>query len=304
MPTRISRDSFRGVALKAISVVVALVLWLVVLGSRHEEVTKEIPVAVIAPPGLVVSSEIPTSVVVRIEGPKAFLKTILARRESAVQIDLSQASPGMVPFQFSSQPIKLPLGVRVVSVSPAKLVFRVEGEVQKELDVELKTKGKIREGFQVQEFRIEPNRVLLTGPASQLEGLTKITTAPVDLSEVNVGQPVELSLPLEELPGVRLVSQRPRLLTALQVIQANFRLRNIPIEVQSSYQSRVDQTQVTVYVRAAADRMKDLRDGSVIAKLNVVDKNRGRYREKVQVLLPPGVSLVRVVPEYVRVTLY
>jgi len=67
MPTRISRDSFRGMALRGISVVVALVLWLVVLGSRHEEVTKEIPVTVIAPPGLVVSSEIPTSVVVRIQ---------------------------------------------------------------------------------------------------------------------------------------------------------------------------------------------------------------------------------------------
>lgn len=304
MPTRISRDSLRGGALKATSVAVAIVLWLVVLGSRHEEVTKEIPVTVIAPPGLVVSSEIPTSVMVRIEGPKAFLKTILARRESAIQIDLSKSAPGQVPYKFSNQPVKLPLGVRVVSVSPAQLMFRVEGEVQRELEIELKTKGKIREGFQVQEFRIEPSRVLLTGPQSQLEGLTKIVTAPVDLTELVVGQPVDLTLPLEELPGVRLVSSRPKLVTALQVIQANFRLRNIPIEVQSSYQSRVDQAQVTVYVRAAADRMKDLRDGSVIAKLNVVDKNRGRYREKVQVLLPPGVSLVRVVPEYVRVTLY
>ncbi|RYZ71741.1 MAG: YbbR-like domain-containing protein, partial [Proteobacteria bacterium] len=166
------------------------------------------------------------------------------------------------------------------------------------------TKGKIREGYQVSELKLEPSRVLLTGPESQLATVTKIPTAVIDLSEIDASKPTDIELPLDDWTGVRLISAKPKLVASLQVIQANFRLRGIPIEVQSTHQARVDQDQVTVYVRAAADRMKDLRDGSIVAKLNVVDKNKGRYREKVQVILPPGVSLVRVVPDYVRVTLY
>src|SRR5471032_1363254 len=81
---------------KVISVIIAVVLWVIVLGSRNVEVTKEVPLEVITPPELVAANEVPERIAFRLSGPKAFLRTILDRHDEPIRVPLNGAKPGLV----------------------------------------------------------------------------------------------------------------------------------------------------------------------------------------------------------------
>ena len=59
---------------KLISVAIAIVLWVIVLGSRNVEVTKEIPLEVITPADIVPANDIPDHIAFRLSGPMIFVK--------------------------------------------------------------------------------------------------------------------------------------------------------------------------------------------------------------------------------------
>src|SRR3954471_21675607 len=81
---------------KMVSIVIAVVLWGIVLGSRNVEVTKEIPLEVITQGDIVPANEIPDRIAFRLSGPKAFLRNILDRREDPIRVNLSGAKPTLV----------------------------------------------------------------------------------------------------------------------------------------------------------------------------------------------------------------
>src|SRR4051812_36162768 len=78
-----------NIGTKLVSVVIAIVLWAVVLGSRSVEVSKEVPLEIMTPEDLVVANDLPDKIVFRLYGPKAFLRNILDRHEDPIRINLS-----------------------------------------------------------------------------------------------------------------------------------------------------------------------------------------------------------------------
>src|SRR5579871_4788238 len=111
-----------NLSLKIVSVIIAVVLWFVVLGSRNVEVSKDVPVEIITPADLVVANEVPDKVTFRISGPKAFLRNILNRREDPIRVNLSSAKAGLVTYRFFSDNIQIPIGVKVLSIVPTAII--------------------------------------------------------------------------------------------------------------------------------------------------------------------------------------
>src|SRR6185437_7418841 len=110
---------------KLISVGIAIVLWFVVLGSRNVEATKEIPLEVITPADLVVANDVPAKIAFRLSGPKAFLRAVLDRRDEPVRVNLAGAKPGLVTYRFFSDNIRVPIGVKVLSISPTAILIKL-----------------------------------------------------------------------------------------------------------------------------------------------------------------------------------
>src|SRR5689334_22531141 len=107
MTDRIWTALTSNLATKLISLAIAIVLWIVVLGSRNVEVTKEIPLEVITPADIVPSNDIPDRIAFRLSGPKAFLRAVLDRREEPIRVNLSGAKPGLVTYRFFSDNIRV-----------------------------------------------------------------------------------------------------------------------------------------------------------------------------------------------------
>ena len=288
---------------KLISVMIAIVLWGVVLGSRNVEVTKEIPLEIITPPDVVPANDIPDRIAFRLSGPKAFLRSILDRREDPIRVNLSGAKPALVTYRFFSDNIRVPIGVKVLSINPTAILIKLEYLKRREVPVRVELSGTPAEGYRVVRAEVQPERVRIKGAESRVDSVTEIATTPIDIS--NLKKPIEKEVPIDLTRyNVQLEGALPKAIIDVEPIAANFRIKNVDIRVISSYKVRVEERSVTVLVRAAPKDIRSLDRSHVYALVDLNGKGKGKYSEPVRVMLPKNIGLVRVIPEQVNVTLY
>jgi len=290
---------------KVVSVIVAIVLWIVVLGSRATEVTKEIPISITTPPDLIVSNDVPEKVLFRLSGPKAFLRAILDRPEEPIRVNLSGAKSGLVTYRFFADNIRLPIGVRVLQVNPASMIIKLEAQKTKEVPVRLEMKGSLPDGYVLKRAEITPKTIKIRGPESRIEGITEAPANSVDLSQVRASLQIAAQFDVARL-GVRIEGESPQISLDVAAVQANFKIRvkTTDIRVDSPHHARIDEPVVTVYVRMDQDEIVKLDPSQVSIEADLKGKMKGRYTAKLHVSLPPNIGMVRVVPDTVRVTLY
>lgn len=110
---------------KALSLVLAVVLWLFVAAEKETEIGVTVPVRVInLTSGLVVVNRMPHRVDVRVAGSRiALLK--LRTVAPALVLDLQGAREGTTGFPWLEKNIPLPAGVRVIRITPATIEVRL-----------------------------------------------------------------------------------------------------------------------------------------------------------------------------------
>ncbi len=290
---------------KIVSVIIAVVLWVVVLGSRAVEVSKEIPIIITTPNDLVISNEVPEKVVFKLSGPKAFLRAILDRPEDPIRVNLTGARSGLVTYRFFADNIRLPIGVRVLQVNPPSMIVKLEAQKAKEVPVRLEMRGSLPDGYVLRKAEVSPRTIKIRGPESKIESISEAPTLPIDLSQIHTAVQLEAQFDMSRL-GVRIEGTPPKVSLDVSAIQANFKIkvRTSDIKVESKYDSRIDEPSVVVYVRMESDDIPKLDPSKVSLSVDLKDKSKGRYVSKIKVSLPSNVGMVRTVPDSVRVTLY
>jgi hypothetical protein len=288
---------------KLISVAIAIVLWGIVLGSRNVEVTKEIPLEVITPPDIVPANDIPDRIAFRLSGPKAFLRSILDRREEPIRVNLTGAKPALVTYRFFSDNIRVPIGVKVLSINPTAILIKLEYLKRRDIPVRLELRGAPPDGYRIVKAEIKPEVVRIKGAESRVDSLTEISTNPIDVSSLRKVMDREVSLDLTRF-NVQLDSEIPRAWIEVEPISANFRIKNVDIHVLSSYKVRLEERSVTVLVRATHKDLQSLDRSHVFGVVDLTGKSKGKYYEPVKVTLPKNIGLVKVIPDRVNVVLY
>jgi YbbR domain-containing protein len=288
---------------KVISVVIAIVLWVVVLGSRNVEVTKDIPLEIITPSDLVASNEVPERITFKLAGPKAFLRAILDRREEPIRVNLSGAKAGLVTYRFFADNIRLPIGVKVMSVNPTAILIKLEPQKKREVPVRPELRGSLPEGYRLVKTVVRPATVRIKGPETRVDSVTEVATLPIDLSNVHSNYEQTASLELDRL-GVQIDGPLPTVSIQVEATTANYRIKNVDIRVLTSHKFTLSEKSVTVMVRVDPKDLKFLDRTRVYGVIDLKDRPPGKYTETVKVILPEHVGLVKVLPEKVSVTLH
>jgi YbbR domain-containing protein len=289
--------------MKMISIFIAVLLWAIVLGSRSVEVTKEIPLEVITSNDIVVSNEVPEKISFRLFGPKAFLRSILDRREDPIRVNLLGSKPNLVTYRFFSDNVRLPIGVKVLAINPTAILIKLEYLKRREVPVRVDIRGNPPEGYRILRVEIKPETVRIKGPESKMEGLAQVATIPIDVSDLKQSGEKQAPLDLARY-GVQIDGDLPKVSIEIAPITANFRIKNIDVRVSSFYKYRVEEKNISVFVRAAAADLQSLDKTKVYGTVDLSRKPKGTYTERLRVVLPKNIELVRVVPEQVHVTLY
>jgi len=154
------------------------------------------------PDNLVLKAGAPEEVEVQL---KVLSNLFLVSRKLDVSadLDLAKIREGSNSLQIDSKAFQLPLGVSVVRVNPATLRVVAERKGYRELPLQLRKSGRLPEGVWLRSARLEPDRVTVEGPVSELASLGHIETEPLDLSSVRKSQTVELKA-VQPSPQVRI----------------------------------------------------------------------------------------------------
>ena len=104
---------------KLISLIIALILWVTVLGRRDFVFTKVVDVELITADGHVVVAQTADRIRVRVSGPRSSLKKFMDSRSSqTVQIDITQMGDGILDVDVPTGKIDIPAGVKILGIRP------------------------------------------------------------------------------------------------------------------------------------------------------------------------------------------
>jgi hypothetical protein len=108
--------------LKALSLCLALLLWLFMSAGRESETSLTVPVQLHnTPPGLAVAAPPPATVNFRLRGPKIQLWKYKATRP-VIKLDLKGAQEGTTSFPNLVELLDLPEDLKTTRVTPAAIV--------------------------------------------------------------------------------------------------------------------------------------------------------------------------------------
>jgi YbbR domain-containing protein len=168
---------------KLLALLIAALLWALVAGEPELSSFFNTRVQFQnLPEDLEISSEPATSVLLELRGPSAELADGAAR--PAVVLDMSGVQPGERTFVIGPGTVKLARGVRLVRAIPSELHFSFERRASRSVTVMPRFTGEGENGYTVASWEVQPNELMIVGPASRVALLSSVDTDPVDVTGV------------------------------------------------------------------------------------------------------------------------
>ena len=170
--------------LKLISLAFAIVLWFFVMGESRMEVNHIVPLEYEnLPDGLMIGNEVPTSVALRISGPRA-LQVNLDPNDIELSVDLKGLSAGVTSFRRLDETLDIPSGLKITRISPSFVDVKLERIRERTVPVKVIVTGEPAPGFLVKSFSAVPETVVVAGAESELKGISEVVTEGIDITNV------------------------------------------------------------------------------------------------------------------------
>jgi YbbR domain-containing protein len=185
---------------KVVALLITLILWVIILGSKEAAIVKMIPTNYILPRDMVITNSVPGEVAFRLTGPRLPLKRFSENVEP-LAMDLSSALEGSTTIRIHPDSVDVPPGIRVISVTPATITAKIEKLVTVKVPVEVDFKGELPSGHKLGKVTLSPAQVEITAYRSAAEKIKKIKTETLDLASIETSVTRDVSLVLDE-PGI------------------------------------------------------------------------------------------------------
>jgi len=201
----------RNWELKLLSLVLAFFLWVSLIPEEKtlSEKTLTIPLETHnLPPDMELVEKPDPTVDVTVRAPNRLINEVSAANVF-VKLNLSAASLYQQEYPLNETMISLPPGASVVRISPTKVRLKLERTREAMLDIVPTVIGQAKEGYGVSKIEITPSRVPVKGPESKVREKDKISTSPINISELTSSAEFEADLILPK-PELRLASPRTR----------------------------------------------------------------------------------------------
>src|SRR4051812_41759676 len=155
---------YRNLGLKLLSLVIAVMLWMAIAREPVAEGAVTVPIEFHnGPDNLESSSEVIPQIHVRGRGANGLVHSLGPNEVHAV-IDLVAASPGQHTYDLAPKSILGPRDIEVVQVIPSQFRLSLDKRSTKRVEVRPRVIGATAPGFRMENVKVEPNAVSITGP--------------------------------------------------------------------------------------------------------------------------------------------
>ena len=180
--TFFQRVFVQNIALKIISLLLAIGLWLVVARDPVAEVEMNIPIEFHnLPDTLEIDSANYTEAQVRVRGPERVIHR-LQTGDVRADIDLANVRIGQQTFDLTARHVHVPPDLEVVQIIPGQFHLSFDKRATRVVEVRPRVTGNFASGMRVAQVVADPSSVMITGPQRRVEAVEAATTDPVDVS--------------------------------------------------------------------------------------------------------------------------
>ena len=291
--------------LRLFSLLVSVLIWMYVVSSAEVEISKHVEVDISVPKNMAISNLIEKEVVYRFKGPGLFVRKFL---ENPMKVEIDSQSyyrKGKKNYILSIDrlPLKLPLGVELMSFEPRYINLVLEPKVKKKLKVIPQFSSELRNEYDIKEIKLMPEFIEVEGPKGLVSGLKNLETKMISKIDFHNGAPTEVELsPLDS----RLTMTNSKILInySYNSKKIDFTYKSVPIIFHSAQlisKSSHRYAMVKIQVKNGETSRPTNTEITVIAtpKANV----SGAQQVALKVNVPAGVDLVAVEPESIELEL-
>jgi YbbR domain-containing protein len=169
-------------SLRILALLIAIALWYRFSLEGRETLTERTVEAAVSynrPLDFIVLNPVPT-VAVRVRASSKKIRQLGSYLVS-VQVELTQAEPGIVNVPLSPEAVQLPEGYSVVSIEPDVIRVELDKEVTQRLPVRPQLIGQPAAGVTAGKAGVLPDQVQVTGPQTMLARIASLSTRPISL---------------------------------------------------------------------------------------------------------------------------
>jgi YbbR domain-containing protein len=291
----------RNRLLKLLSILLAVALWFAVSGEERTETTLNMAVEMVnRQPNLMVTSEVPPTIQVRVVGPRSIVNSLSQTRQTET-LDLSGYKGGRHTFYLGPNSFALPRGVQVIRIQPNPINLTLTATMTKTLPIKPILGNNPPEGYEVISAKTKPPQVTVKGPYPELSELNFVPTVPIDLSHLKENTIIATDLDFKNLhlslkeavPILADIEIGPKTLTRT--------FSGVPV-LSEPPSTRILPAQVTLTIKGPWPQVQSLKAEDLKVRVDTQNLSPGRHRVNVSVELPGGLSLVRSKPTIVTVT--
>jgi YbbR domain-containing protein len=136
-----------------------------------------------------------TAVSIQISGSRALINTI-SPNQVKVRFDLTEAQAGRNIISVQENHISLPPGAKINKIDPASVEIMIDILGRKELPLQVDWHGRLPEGILVQDVRLNPETIEVTGGQLLLDRLAAIYTEKVAVDNLQASGSIQVAIAL------------------------------------------------------------------------------------------------------------
>ena len=166
---RLFKNKPKNWILKAISLVLAVMLWYFVVGEDQVDINIKIPIEILnLPSDLTISNQFKRDIEVSVRGPRSIIQELRTRNISR-PVDLSSAQTGTIVIKNDDESIPFPRGITVQRLQPTNITLLIDQLIQKNFPINPVTEGELSVGYELQKIYLDPNKLVISGPKAVLK---------------------------------------------------------------------------------------------------------------------------------------
>lgn len=301
--SKLKRAFTENLPLKALSLLIAIILWTIVSGERNEEWSYPVPLDIVnQPEELTITNNVPGFLDLRLQGSHSFIKG-LNPKDMAVQIDISKATKGSNIYLITPDLISTPRGATVTRINPSYISLDIEKLARKQVPLRADLTGRQATGFIVESIEVTPSSIEISGAESVVKSIMRLKTGSIDISGAT--KDILRTVPVDIIgKKIKLAKNEPvEVKVTIKEVLEKLEIKKIvpkAINLDHRYKVTLRPKLMHILVEGPKSIMSTLKETGVDITVDAIDLRTGSHKRPAQVNLPDNVKLLYSYPKEIN----
>lgn len=289
---------------KLTALLLATLVWYIVQGEEILEVNTKLDVKTEVSSAFSLRDSGAISRDITLRGPRVLVGAMSGKAITAI-IRVPSGKVGSLRYRLDKEFIPNWDNRVRITIHDPYVTLQVEERLTKKIQLKPIILGEVSSGSMIDEAVATPNEIEVSGPKSEVNRITELTTDPIDVSGLSESKSIIAAISKAALPDVQLSSQEVNVAIKLGPKKLAKTLSVIPVEIIGSEKAGTSKPAGVTVVVAVPDALYNkLNQKDIRASVNGKDLGPGRYELGVLVSAPEGVVVQQISPKNVTVEIF